>query len=186
MKGFSKQFALVGGLLIAFWCTGCKTSTASDGGEGGSSGSGGAQGCSPSFDIEGGFEERYSCQTDGVCTEEDVTIYLDIRPDDADDDPSDGKDYMFCETGGLGPLCIEDPPGTFKFSGMGTLCGELFTWSAISPENFTETGTWRFSEGGDVFEKMSTYFSIGGDVGGTCVGMARRGGGAAEPPPCVE
>lgn len=140
-----------------------------------------------SFDIEGGYEERYSCETDGVCTETDVTFYIDIRPDPNDTNPADGTDYTFCETSGLGPLCIEDPPGTFKFSGSGTICGDTFTWTAISPGNFTESGTWTFADDGDTFMKESTYVSIGGPGGGNCVGSGRRGGGAAPPPPidCV-
>lgn len=188
-----RGLVLVAVILAAGWSMGCSSSPADNGdagsggaggtaGAGGSAGTGGTPSCQNNLDISGGFDERFNCATDGVCTEVNTLIFLDIRLDETDDDPSDGTDYTFCETGGLGPLCIEDPPGTFKFSGMGTICGSTFRWTALSPGNFTEFGTWEFSEGGDVFEKESTYTSIGGEGGGECTGNGRRGGGAVPPP----
>lgn len=117
----------------------------------------------------------------GVCTDQDVTIYLDIRLDASDTNPSDGTDYSFCETSGLGPLCIEEPPGTFKFSGSGTLCGNLFTWNAVSPGYFAEVGVWDFASEGDTFIKSSAYETIGGGGVGICAGSGRRGGDADPP-----
>jgi hypothetical protein len=190
--------ALAIGAVLALSLSGCSSGSDDETGDGGSPGTGGAPGtggtpgtggsggCAGNLDIAGGFEERYNCETDGVCTDDDVTIYLDIRIDGDDQDPSDGQDYTFCQTGGLGPLCIEDPPGTFLFSGSGTLCGDVFQWGAVSPDRFTETGTWTFFEEGDVFEKVSTYVGVGGEFGGECVGNGRRGGGAVNPGPCGE
>jgi hypothetical protein len=132
------------------------------------------------FDISGGFEERFNCDEGGVCVDQDVTIYLQIDRDTSDTDTSDGTDYTFCETGGLGPLCIEDPPGTFKFSGEGTLCGATFAWNGVAPGSFTESGIWQFSNGGDTFLKSSTYQGAGS--AGVCRGAGRRGGGADAPP----
>ena len=133
------------------------------------------------FDISGGFEERFNCDQGGECVDQDVTIYLQINRDTGDTDTSDGTDYTFCETGGLGPLCIEEPPGTFKFSGEGTLCGATFAWTGVAPGSFTEAGIWQFSNGGDTFLKSSEYQSADGT--GVCRGAGERGGGAAAPPP---
>ena len=190
MKGISAtRRTILAAAVAALAAGGCSSSSGDGGGgaggDGGSGGSAGSGGCSNNLDIAGGFEERYNCETDGVCTDDDVTIYLDIRLDPNDQDPSDGVDYTFCQTGGLGPLCIEDPPGTFLFSGSGTLCGNVYSWTAISPDLFTEAGVWTFSEGGDVFDKVSEYMAIGGGGGGICVGNGRRGGGADDPGACV-
>ena len=185
---------LIAPAVIAVWCVGCATTPAAMEGDGGSNGggsngdggTGGDGGCMTSehFDISGGYTERYNCASEGICTETDVTFYLDIRPDPDDTDLSDGKDYTFCETGGLGPLCIEIPeePGTFLFSGRGTICGSRFTWSAESPGAFTEVGIWDFANEGDTFTKASTYTYVDGG-GGICTGSGKRGPDPDPPPP---
>jgi hypothetical protein len=135
------------------------------------------------FDISGEFEERYNCEQGGECVDRDVTIYLHIERDMTDTDESDGTDYTFCETAGIGPLCVPvdlDQPDTLKFSGQGTLCGNVYAWNGVAPGAFTETGIWTFSNGGDTFLKNSAYQNAAG--GGVCEGAARRGGGADEPP----
>lgn len=180
---------LIAPVVLAFCCVSCATSAAD--GEGGGNGNGGAGGdggdcmTSEHLDISGGYAERYNCASEGICTEKDVTIYLDIRPDPDDTDLSDGKDYTFCETGGLGPLCIEIPeqPGTFLFSGRGTICGSRFTWNAESPGAFTEEGLWDFENEGDIFTKASMYTYVDGGGGGICTGSGKRGPDPAPPPP---
>lgn len=193
MKVFeARGFALTALVSIALASVGCAPTPAGmngDGGSNGGGGGGGEGGCMTSehFDISGGYEERYNCASEGVCTEKDVTFYLHITPDPDDTDLTDGKDYTFCETGGLGPLCKEIPDslGTFLFSGSGTICGSTFRWNAESPGAFTEVGVWEFREGGDAFTKTSMYTYIDGG-GGICTGTGQRGGGAGDPPllPC--
>ncbi len=171
------EWCLLAVTIATLSAMGCSSGSEAENGDGD---------CADNVDIAGGFGEKYHCWVEDACSEENVLIFLDIRIDPDDQDPSDGQDYTFCQTGGFGPLCIEDPPGTFLFSGSGTLCNDVFEWSAISPGRFAETGTWEFSDGGDSFEKTSVYVSIGGGPGGDCVGMGLRGGEPEDLEDCVD
>ena len=92
--------------MLAFAAVGCSSGSE---GENGDAGSGD---CTDNLDIIGGFGEKYHCWVEDACSEENELVFFDIRIDPDDQDPSDGQDYTFCQTGGFGPLCIEDPPGT--------------------------------------------------------------------------
>ena len=166
-------------------CGNASSGTGGSGGSGGigGGGTGGLDCTTPgAFDIAGVFEERFNCDENGTCVDPELTSYILIRPDPADTDDSNGTDYTFCDTPETGVLCHQEESGELSWSGSGTLCGDVFAWTATAPENYNEAGFWRFADNGDTFVKTSQYMYIGGG-GGECTGTASRVGSPPDPAP---
>lgn len=60
-----------------------------------------------------------------------------------------------------------DVPDT-GFTYSGTMSGLVLTWSAVSPDGYTETGTWTFSADGSTFSGSSNYVADDGTYNGRC------------------
>lgn len=127
------------------------------------------------YDIASVYSERFNCDEQGTCVDQDESAFILIRRDEGDTDESDGTDYTFCDTPETGVLCNQEPNGELSWSGSGTLCGETFAWTAVAPERYTEAGIWTFANQGDTFVKTSDYRYVGGAGGGLCTGTGQRG-----------
>jgi uncharacterized protein YgiB involved in biofilm formation len=62
---------------------------------------------------------------------------------------------------------VRDVPDT-GFVINGTLVGLVFTWNATSPNGYTESGTWTFSQSGGSFSGPSHYVANNGSYTGDC------------------
>jgi hypothetical protein len=69
-------------------------------------------------------------------------------------------------TGG-GVYEVRDVPDT-GFVYMGTFSGTVFTWTATSPDGYTEQGTWTFNMTATSFTGSSTYAANDGSYTGEC------------------
>ena len=136
------------------------------------------------YDIASVYAERYNCDEQGTCVDDDESAFILIRRDESDTDESDGTDYTFCDTPETGVLCNQLPSGELLWSGSGTLCGEEFVWTAVAPDQYNEAGLWLFANEGDTFVKTSDYRYIDGG-GGLCTGTGQRldEPGSPEPAP---
>jgi hypothetical protein len=62
---------------------------------------------------------------------------------------------------------VRDVPDTGFFY-SGTLSGLQFTWTAVSPNGYTETGTWTFAADGLSFTGISHYVANDNSYSGDC------------------
>lgn len=60
-----------------------------------------------------------------------------------------------------------DVPDT-GFVYTATMSGLVLTWSAVSPDGYTETGTWTFSADGSTFSGSSNYVADDATYNGRC------------------
>lgn len=60
-----------------------------------------------------------------------------------------------------------DVPDT-GFTYNGTMSGLVLTWTAVSPDGYTESGTWTFSADGSTFSGSSTYTANDRSYSGRC------------------
>lgn len=111
----------------------------------------------PAFDIAGTFTERYNCAEGQICADQDESAPITVTAG------SGSGEYAF---------------SSGDWSGTGTLCGTVFTWTANAPD-YTESGTWRFSDANN-FTKTSDYTYTNGGTG-SCTASASSSG--APPPP---
>jgi hypothetical protein len=81
------------------------------------------------------------------------------------DNRSGGK-IQFTKTG-TGTYRVRDVPDT-GFVYNGTLSGLVFAWTAISPDGYTENGTWTFSSDGLGFAGISHYIADDNSYNGDC------------------
>ena len=135
------------------------------------------------YDIASVYSERYNCDEQGTCVDQDQRAFILIRRDEGDTDESDGTDYTFCDTPETGVLCNQESDGQLSWSGTGTLCGGTFAWTAVAPGLYTEAGTWTFADQGETFVKASDYRYVDGSGGGLCTGTAQRLDEPDPPPP---
>jgi uncharacterized repeat protein (TIGR01451 family) len=100
------------------------------------------------------FTEIYDCRQ----------TFTGGMPFCAEEDEED--DVKFTHTGS-GNYQVRDEPDTgFLYSG--TLSCLTFNWTAVSPNGYTESGTWTFDSAGTSFSGPSSYAATNGSYAGNC------------------
>jgi len=77
---------------------------------------------------------------------------------------------------------VRDVPDS-GFLMTGTMAGDVFTWSATSPNGYTETGTWTFSSDHSSFSGSSHYVANDNSYAGDCNETGLQGTTAPADPP---
>jgi len=116
------------------------------------------------------YVERYNCSQ----------AFTGMPEFCADADVSDT--LQFTRTG-ANTYTVRDVPDTgFLYSG--TLAGLTFTWTATSPNGYSESGTWRFVSDASTFAGTSHYVANDNSYAGDCTQTgARSPATPAAPPP---
>jgi hypothetical protein len=79
---------------------------------------------------------------------------------------------------------VRDVPDTGFFY-SGTLSGLQFSWTAVSPAGYTETGTWTFAADGLSFSGISHYAANNNSYSGDCVTMGAKEPAVPPAPPAI-
>ena len=81
-----------------------------------------------------------------------------------------------------------DVPDT-GFIYTGTMSGLVLRWTAVSPNGYTESGSWTFAADGSTFSGSSTYTATNGSYTGRCNSTGARPPAFPAPPapvaPCM-
>ncbi len=64
----------------------------------------------------------------------------------------------------------------------GTLSGAVYTWNAVSPNGYTETGSWSFTSDGASFAGISHYIANDDSYSGDCSSTGARAPGLPPAP----
>jgi len=81
-------------------------------------------------------------------------------------DLNDIDQIAFMQTSGNNYEVRDVPDSGFVMNG--TMTGLTFQWTATSPNGYTETGTWTFSNGGGSFSGPSHYVADDASYSGDC------------------
>jgi hypothetical protein len=89
-------------------------------------------------------------------------------------DPS-GMEKIVFKSSGANSYDVRDVPD-HGFQMSGTVSGLTLTWTATSPNGYSEGGSWTFSADGSTFAGHSTYHALDLSYSGACEGT-----GAVDP-----
>lgn len=79
---------------------------------------------------------------------------------------------------------VRDVPDT-GFAYTGTLSGQTFTWTADSPDGYTEAGVWVFSSDFSTFEGASEYVADNATYAGECTTTGAEDPATPAEPPAI-
>ena len=117
------------------------------------------------------YTERYKCSQ----------AFTGMPAFCADADVSD--DIQFTQTGPSSYTARDVPDTGYLYTG--TVSGRVLTWTATSPNGYSESGTWTFSADGSTFTGTSHYLANDNSYAGDCAETGARTPATPAPPPAI-